>query len=293
MIYLLLTAWLQLFKFIATFWPAGIRLFSWKIYFLLSHVIRYRKNVIATNLNACFGSSTDAFQIRRWHLEYYQVLRRYILEAMYVAAMPADKLLKLVEIREKEKWQSYFHNYPKTIIMASHYGNWEMNMVLLPALLNRRVIAFYKPISNDPVGKFMYNIRSAYGLELYPIEQTLRIMRQYKDENALYIFIGDQSPVNLNGVYWNQFLGRKTPWFTGAEKLAARFGYPVLYLHQEPQNNISVGYTLRFELIAQQPDQEEEGKITEKYSRILETEIKRNPVFWLWSHKRWKRVKEA
>ena len=280
-------------KFIGTYWPTGLRLFSWKVYFLLSRILRYRKNVITANLNACFESDTTALQIRSWHHEYYQVLRHYVLEALYVAAMPPDKVVKLVEISEKEKWQSYFDKHPKAIIMASHYGNWEMNMVLLPTLLNRRVIAFYKPISNKYMGKCMHEIRSAYGLELYPIEQTLRIMSQYRDDNALYIFIGDQSPVNLNSVYWNQFLGRKTPWFTGAEKLAARFGYPVLYVHQEPQYHDPLCYTLRFELISQNPELEAEGKITEKYSRILELEIRKNPVYWLWSHKRWKRVKET
>jgi KDO2-lipid IV(A) lauroyltransferase len=293
MIYLFLKIWLYFFKFICRYWPAGIRLFSWKIYFIIAKVIRYRKKVILDNFKACFGSAADATKIREWQQEYYHVLRRYVLESMYVAAMPADRLLNLVGIQDKEAWQSYFDQYPKTVIMASHYGNWEMNMVLLPALINRRVIAFYKPISDASVAKFMHTVRSAYGLELYPIEQTLRIMKQFKDENALYIFIGDQSPVNLNGVYWNQFLGRKTPWLTGAEKLATRFGYPMVYLHQEPQHEDSLCYTLRFELMTEHPKNEEEGQMTEYYSQLLEAEITKNPVYWLWSHKRWKRVKDA
>jgi len=292
MTYFLLQVWLRFLKFICRYWPACVRLFAWKIYILLFIVIRYRKKVITANLTACFGSNGDASQIRRWREAYYHVLRRYVLEAMYVAAMPAHKLVKLVEVSQKEYWLDYFDRHQGVVIMASHYGNWEMNMVLLPALLTRRVIAFYKTISDPAMAKFMYSIRSVYGLELYPIEQTVRIMMQLKEEKVLYIFIGDQSPLNLNGVYWNTFLGRKTPWFTGAEKLARRFEYPVVYLHQEPQNFQPLYYTLRFELMSQDPKEEAEGNITERYSRLLEAEIMKKPEYWLWSHKRWKRVKE-
>lgn len=290
--YFLMQVWLRIFKFICRYWPAAVRIFAWKIYILLCIVIRYRKKVITTNLRACFGSEVNTQQLYNWRKAYYRVLRRYIMEAMYVAAMPAHKLVKLVEVSQKELWGDYFDRHKGVIVMASHYGNWEMNMVLLPALLKRRVVAFYKPISDPAMAKFMHSIRSAYGLELYPIEQTVRIMMQLKDEQVLYIFIGDQSPVNLNGVYWNTFLGRKTPWFTGAEKLARRFEYPVAYLHQEPQDCRPLCYTLRFELMSQQPKEEAEGSITERYSRLLEAEIRKQPEYWLWSHKRWKRVKE-
>ena len=32
-----------------------------------------------------------------------------------------------------------------------------------------------------------------------------------------------------------------------------------------------------------------EGEITEKYTRMLEQTIRRDPAIWLWTHKRWKR----
>jgi KDO2-lipid IV(A) lauroyltransferase len=284
---------LRFLKFICRYWPAGIRLFAWKVYFLLFVVIRYRKKVVTANLKTCFGSEVGTQQLKKWRKDYYHVLRRYVLEAMYVAAMPAQKLVKMVDIAQKEHWLDYFDRHRGVVIMASHYGNWEMNMVLLPALLKRRVVAFYKPISDPVMGRFMHSIRSAYGLELYPIEQTVRIMTQMNDKQVLYIFIGDQSPVNLNGVYWNTFMDRKTPWFTGAEKLARRFEYPVVYLHQEPQDHRPLCYTLRFELMSQHPKAEAEGSITERYSRLLEAEIRNKPEYWLWSHKRWKRVREV
>ncbi|MBK8052930.1 MAG: lysophospholipid acyltransferase family protein [Saprospiraceae bacterium] len=165
-----------------------------------------------------------------------------------------------------------------------------MNMVLLPCFVSQRVIAFYKPISDTTIDNIMLNIRSAFGLELYPIEQTMRVMNHLKDENILYVFIGDQTPLNMNGVYWNTFLHQATPWLTGAEKLAKKYNLPVLYLQQIPETECNISYTLRFHIITENPDHEASGSITEKYSRILENEIIAKPEYWLWSHKRWKRA---
>lgn len=106
------------------------------------------------------------------------------------------------------------HYYSITLRkLGNEYG-------IIALFVSQRVIAFYKPISDTTIDNIMLNIRSAFGLELYPIEQTMRVMNHLKDENILYVFIGDQTPLNMNGVYWNTFLHQATPWLTGAEKLA-------------------------------------------------------------------------
>ncbi|MEM9981189.1 MAG: lipid A biosynthesis acyltransferase, partial [Bacteroidota bacterium] len=49
-------------------------------------------------------------------------------------------------------------------------------------------------------------------------------------------------------------------------------------------------YTLYFEEVATPPyTHDQEGAITARYVRLLTQQIKYNPPYWLWSHKRWKR----
>ena len=43
------------------------------------------------------------------------------------------------------------------------------------------------------------------------------------------------------------------------------------------------------ELITDKPKELAWGEITEKHTHLLEDEIVKNPQFWIWSHKRWKR----
>jgi Kdo2-lipid IVA lauroyltransferase/acyltransferase len=280
---------LKVIQFTSTYLPWVWDVFFWKIKIFVKYIFRYRHKVIAKNLYQSFGSSLPKATINTIKSDYYDVLIRYLKETFYVLTMPKSKLANSVQLNNENHWKHYFAQQKSTIIMASHYGNWEMNMVLLPLYVNQKVVAFYKPISNKKVNDFMLQSRSKYGLVLYPIEATLRVMTSLKNENVLYIFISDQSPVNMNGVFWNTFLGHQTPWLNGAEKLAVKFDYPVLYLHQIPEKNQKC-YTLDFEYITENPKGVPKDTIMGKYTKILEKEVYDNPAYWLWSHKRWKRA---
>ncbi|MGB4959298.1 MAG: lysophospholipid acyltransferase family protein [Saprospiraceae bacterium] len=280
---------LYISKLIIRYLPWVVALKLNALPFVLRYIWRYRYDVIRQNLTNSFGQNLSPKAIKDIHIKYYRVLTDYIKESLFTAAWPLEKIRQKIEFEDGKKWNEYFGNQISTIITASHYGNWEMNMVLFPALVHQKVVAFYKPISSPEIEDIMKKIRSRHGLILYPIEQTIRIMTKFRNENILYIFIGDQTPLNMNGVYWNTFLGQDTPWLTGAEKLAKKYNYPVVYLKQQPSDINKKYYTLSIEMIADAPNRTLDGEITEKYSSILEEEINNKPEYWLWSHQRWKR----
>jgi KDO2-lipid IV(A) lauroyltransferase len=51
-------------------------------------------------------------------------------------------------------------------------------------------------------------------------------------------------------------------------------------------------YTVEFQLITSTPQSTPEFWITERYARLMEHSILRNPAYWLWTHKRWKHKRE-
>ena len=258
--------------------------------FIVKNLVSYRKCVIKDNLNNSFCdvyAEDDRNQIVD---KYYSVMFRYIKETIMMLSFDQKVLKSKINYHEQDRWEGYFNNQMSVIVTASHYGNWEVNMVAFPALTRMKVVAFYKPMSGSDVEKIMFEARSKFGLHLYSIHLTARVMQELKMERVLYVFLGDQSPLNMNGVYWNTFLNQHTPWMTGAEKLAKKYHYPVVYLSQKPIIASDVWYELNFYLISDDSADTIEGEITEKYSRILEAEIKQNPEYWLWSHNRWKRA---
>ena len=51
-------------------------------------------------------------------------------------------------------------------------------------------------------------------------------------------------------------------------------------------------YTVNFELITKDPASLPENEVTRLFFQRLEQTIRRDPRFYLWSHKRWKRTRE-
>mgnify|MGYP001166038168 CR=1 FL=1 len=258
--------------------------------FMVKNLVGYRKCVIKDNLKNSFCEVYTEDDRNQIVDKYYSVMFRYIKETIMMLSFDQKMLKSKIIYHDQDRWEGYFLNQRSVIVTASHYGNWEVNLVAFPALTRMKVVAFYKPMSGSDVDKIMFDARSKFGLLLYPIQLTARVMQELKMEKVLYIFLGDQSPLNMNGVYWNSFLNQCTPWLTGAEKLAKKYHYPVVYLSQKPIIASDVWYKLEFQLISDHSADTEVGEITEKYSRILEAEIKQNPEYWLWSHNRWKRA---
>lgn len=266
-----------------------IEFLLWFVKILLEYILRYRSKVITQNLNNSFGKEKSANQIASIKHVYYKVLIRYMREILYKSAWPKSKIMNAVKVKDVDHWNQFFNRHRGVIVLASHSGNWEFNLPVLPLMVSCDVVAFYKPISNQRIDRIMYKLRSAFGMKNFPIEQTARVMARYKDENAIFLFVGDQSPLNMNGVHWNTFLHQQTPWLTGAEKLATRYKMPVVYLEQIPESDSQLLYTIKFHLITEDPSHLQSGTITQQYSEILENEIRQRPEYWLWSHRRWKR----
>jgi len=258
------------------------------------NVTGYRKQIIEQNLKNAFPEKEKS-EIHQIFHRYIRVIARYISEAFQVFGRMKKDMKHTCFVNQNPEWNACFIQPGSTIVMASHLGNWETNVVLLPEFSTKKIVGFYKPLRHKGLDRLIQGYRSRYGLELIPIEQTVRYMTKHIKEDIVYIFLADQGPFNLNGAYWNKFLHQNTPWYTGAEKLARRLHMPVFYLSQEPKfpdqsHPTGAWYRLEAKLICTKADTQKEGEITEKYSRMLEQEIQIAPEYWLWSHRRWKRA---
>jgi KDO2-lipid IV(A) lauroyltransferase len=113
----------------------------------------------------------------------------------------------------------------------------------------------------------------------------------FKEEQQKFIigFLSDQWPSKAHAAHWTTFLNQETAVFLGAEKYAVKYNLPVVYGHIR---KVKRGYySIRYEIITNDPSKETPGAITEKHLRLLEQDIRSIPGQWIWSHKRWKKTK--
>ena len=72
----------------------------------------------------------------------------------------------------------------------------------------------------------------------------------------------------------------------GAERIAKMMDFLVFYCELRKERR---GYCrVEFDLVTDRPKETADGEITEIFARRLEQTIRKEPAYWLWSHKRWK-----
>jgi KDO2-lipid IV(A) lauroyltransferase len=175
--------------------------------------------------------------------------------------------------------------------ICAHYNNWEW-MSCMPLYTDFKCITIYKPLSNKYFDKYINDLRRKKGFFLAPMSNIIReiIADKKKGVNALYAFITDQTPANVEVQYWTTFLNQDTAVFAGVEKIAMKYDMAVVYFDCQ---KVKRGYyEINADLMFEHPAGLPENSVSEAHVRKLEEIINKQPEYWIWSHKRWKYKRE-
>ena len=152
----------------------------------------------------------------------------------------------------------------------------------------------YHPLRNAAFDNLFKQIRSSQpnGVTV-PKKDILRFLINYRHNNTRSIFgyISDQGPKWENIHLWLPFLNHpETPVFTGAERIMRKMNDAVFYVEMSrPKRGY---YTATYKLITKDPNSLPEHEITRRFFAMLEETINKEPRYYLWTHKRWKRTRE-
>ena len=259
-------------------------------YLLMFHVGRYRRKVVRENLEKSFPEKTEAerLQIER---KFYRYLSDYMLEDLKLLHMSAEDLCQRMIYKNTEQYLELTEKYGGIIVMIPHYANYEwligMGSVMKPGDVPVQV---YKPLKDKYLNELFKQIRSRFGGYNIPKHSTAREIIKLKREgkNMVVGLITDQWPSGDR--YWTTFMGQETAFLNGAERIAKMMNFPVFYCELTKTRR---GYCeAEFKLMTEAPKETVEGEITDMFAHELEQTIRREPAYWLWSHKRWKFTKK-
>lgn len=181
----------------------------------------------------------------------------------------------------------YLDSNKSAIGVTAHYGNWEWGAFSGATQFHGEMIAFYKPMNNKIIDRYMVEHRARFNCHLSSIGETYYTFRHYLNSVVTYFMVADQSPSNLRRSYWFNFLNQDTAFIHGPEDYSRLYNLPVIFIEIK---RIKRGYyELHFSLLADNPASLPSGEITRLYAEKLESVIRKEPAYWLWSHRRWKR----
>jgi len=264
------------------------------LYVLVYYVIKYRKQVVLLNLRHAFPEMSEP-EIQQVSKNFYRQFMDVVVEILKLHTIKADEMRRRIVFEKQELMDNFVRQGKPVIVMGSHACNWEWMLSAAAVQFSCPAEGVYKPLNNVFFEAFMLETRSRLGGRLIKMKDTLRDFAAKRQEPRVVALLSDQTPMRHEITFWTQFMHQETPFYTGAEKLANRFNYPVLFL--DAKRTSRGHYTITFELISDGSpvDASATGDhyITETFARKLEAALRHAPADYLWTHKRWKHRRET
>ena len=265
------------------------RIFYWFsdfVYFLVYHVIGYRRKTVRENLALTLPHLSDA-ERKEIEKKFYQHMCDMFLEMIKTMSITPEEMEKRFTITNMDLFHEYENKGKSVVLVASHYASWEWLLTLNKRMLFNGV-GVYKKIANPYFDKLVRKIRGKYDAELVETKKAIPLMAQNQRDGilSLYGLASDQSP-KLDRIFHSmKFMGIEVPVHTGAEMLAKKYDLSVIFIKVK---KVGRGYYEATIIpIADNPKEYENFDVTEKYLREVEKQIYEAPEYYLWTHKRWK-----
>ena len=259
-------------------------------YFILCHILRYRRRVIMDNLRRSFPDKSEK-ELRKICRGTYRNLTEQIINMISQSGVSDKTLMHRMNVIGAEQVRKEIGDR-SVIMLTAHFGPWEAGSTVSLVVPDQTFVAVYHKLTNTVVDELMKRIRQHTNVELVDMKRTMRHFVDNKDKRPMAMgLIADQNPVLRANMHWYKFLHQWTAFFEGGEVLALKYHLPVYYF--SPRRLSAGHYEGRFTLIYDGEEKVEPYTITERYVRLLENDINAHPEMWMWSHRRWKHTPPA
>ena len=258
-------------------------------YYILYHLVGYRKEVVMNNLLTAFPEKTEQERIAIAK-DMYQQLFDTFLETIKLLSITKEELNKRFKCNY-ELLDDLYATGKNVQLHGGHFFNWEYLNLAYAANLVYPFVGVYQPLTSPIFGKIMYNMRSRFGTGMVSVANFNREFFKYSKGRYALALGGDQNSSNLENAYWISFFGRMAPFVTGLERMAVAKDTAIVFA---TTYRIKRGYyQSEFSLYTTEPKTLPKGAITIAYRDFLEGQIRLRPSNYLWTHKRWKHKYDA
>ncbi len=264
----------------------GLYIFSDFLFFIIYHLFGYRKKVVLNNLKLAFPSKKES-ESKKIQKKFFKHFTDLVVESIKAFSITEKNMRKRYRFLNPEVLDELYKKGKNIALVGAHQGNWEWSNSL-PLHTEITCFGAYTRIGNKYFDKVIKSSRTKFGFVGYETTKTVNAMSNNIKDNiqGLYLLLSDQSPQVHKTHYWSEFMGVKVPIHTGAEMLAKKFDMAVVnYTVKKVKRGF---FEVTFETITESPSDFKNYEITDKYLAITEKNIKEQPEYYLWSHKRFK-----
>lgn len=259
------------------------------VYILMYYVVGYRKKVVKKNLSESFPDMTEK-ELRLTMKDFYLNFADYIVETVRLGGISEKEIKSRVSYENLELVESYLKAGRPVVAYFSHCINWEWvtSLGVIVEGENIECSQVYRPLKSKWMDGYMLRIRQRFNARCYAKSTVFRELIRRRGEGKVTFtgFMSDQKPSHNDTGYITMLLNHPTAMISGTETVARKLNAAVVYFDMTKLHRGR--YHLRIVPITEDVSSLPENEITERYTRLLEENIRRQPSIWLWTHRRWK-----
>ncbi len=212
------------------------------------------------------------------------------VEFAYTSKYSDEKLGKKIKVEGLEHLEKALEKNCGAVVITGHIGNWE-NIASIVAVKKMRPAFIVRPLDNRKIGEYVKEWRTKRGGQEISRKKHARGSDLREIFEALYDnkpigFISDQ---NFSDGVFVYFFGKLACTAAGPITIAMKTGAPVLFAFDKRHKDYTHTVTFSEEMSLEIKESKEKTILynTQKYTKVLEDYIRKNPEDWLWVHKRW------
>jgi KDO2-lipid IV(A) lauroyltransferase len=261
-------------------------LFGDIIGFLAFSVFRIRRKVTLENLEKSFGARFTQDGYMKIAARAYRHIGRGMIEYGLFPSLMNKKLDRFLTISGEDNLRGIQSGNRGAVMVTGHFGSWE----LMGAFLASRgwpVDYLVGEQHNLLVNRLMNDHRRLFGIGLIEMGVAARGVIKAIRAGRMVCMLSDQD-AGPDGVVVN-FLGRPASTPKGPAAFALKTGAPLacgFIIREGHRQRVIIEPPVDIE--ASGDKDEDIRDLTQKYTDILETYIRKYPDHWFWPHRRWK-----
>ncbi|MDD7127983.1 MAG: lysophospholipid acyltransferase family protein [Prevotella sp.] len=248
--------------------------------------------VVKRNLRRAFPEKNNK-DISRITLRYYRNIIDFLFEFIKQNSFSNKKMLSHIHYENIELLREITKNKKMIICYSGHFVNFEW-LVTLPLYdSNFEMGHLYLSDESDNMTEYVLKTRSRYGAVNIPSKSPLKYLmmvrqsimeEKYPFQGFIYGTLADMDPMTENQ-YVSEIFGHKIEMFTGSEKIGTKYDMAFVYASMSRINRGE--YSVRFEQIIPEDKVVSSYPYTEKFVKMLEQNIRKQPDLWMfWAEPR-------
>lgn len=214
------------------------------------------------------------------------------VEFFWFPKFTPELLYSQIKFKNIDLLHKYYRLKKGMIVLSGHFCNWELNALATGFITGYPITIIVKTQSNKLVDKLINSHRVLLGNKVVSMENSVREVLSSLKRGEVVAMLADQSAPKES--VFVPFFGKEVATYQGPAIFTLRTRAPLLMGIMV--RNPDFTYEVIFEKVPTEDliDYSDENilELTRRHTTLLESYIRQYPHLWMWTHRRWKNVKD-